>query len=508
MAPIIGIDLGTTYSAVAVVNQHGKPEIIPNREGERTTPSVVLFDGDTAIVGSIAKRAAVTDPLNAVQFVKRFMGDPSWSFETPDGQEHSPEVLSAYILKRLKEDAEQLLGESVTEAVITVPAYFNDAQRKSTQDAGEIAGLNVRHVINEPTAAALVYGIERCQDEQVVLVYDLGGGTFDVTIMRVSKGSIDVIATGGDKNLGGFDWDNDLMNYLNAQFMEAGGSDLTDEPVLEQDLRDKAEMAKRTLSTRSKTSVFLSAAGTTTSIEVTQETFEEITRNRLRMTEAVVEEVLDDAELDWDEVDKILLVGGSTRMPMVTKLIERISGKKPSLELNPDEVVAMGAALRGALVEQESAPAGAGDDGAVALVEINDVTSHGMGVVAWNELTDRDYNSIIVERNTTIPFTAREQYHTVTDNQRELNVRVTVGDDEDLEYVTIAKETLLTIPPYPQGAPIGVTFEYTSNGRVAITVTDLTASKDIGTLEMEYEGSMSSDEIEDAKKKLAHRNVS
>ncbi len=508
MAPIIGIDLGTTYSAVAVVNQHGKAEIVPNREGERITPSVILFDGDSAIVGSIAKRAAVTDPLNAVQFVKRYMGDPTWSFETPDGHQHSPEVLSAYILKRLKEDAEQLLGEPVTDAVITVPAYFNDAQRKSTQDAGHIAGLNVRHVINEPTAAALVYGVERCKDDQVVLVYDLGGGTFDVTIMRVSQGSIDVVATGGDKNLGGFDWDNDLMNYLNEQFMNAGGCDLTDEPTLEQDLRDKAEMAKRTLSTRSKTSVFLSAGGTTTSIEVTRDKFEEITLNRLKMTEAVVEEVLDDAELDWDQIDKILLVGGSTRMPMVTNLIERVSGKQPSLELNPDEVVAMGAALRGALIQQEGASARPDDSGSVALVEISDVTSHGMGVIAYDELTDRDYNSIIVERNTKIPFTVQQHYSTVSDNQRELNVRVTVGDDDDLEYVTIARETVLKIPPYPRGAPVGVTFEYNADGRISVTVSDLTSKKELGTLELEYEGSMSSSEIEAQRNKLAQRTVS
>jgi len=257
---VVGIDLGTTFSAIAIVNDHGKPEIISNRDGEEITPSVVMFEGNSPIVGSIAKRCAVGNPLSVAQFVKRQMGVPTWSFRTSDGSKYSAEEISALILKKLKEDAEVLLGESVTDAVITVPAYFDDAQRKATQDAGRIAGLNVLRIINEPTAAALAYGLNKANTQQTILIYDLGGGTFDVTIMKIGEGRIDVLATGGDKNLGGFNWDNEVMTYLNEEFKKSGGPDLTEDSTLEQDLRDKAEIAKKTLSTRERTSVFLSGA--------------------------------------------------------------------------------------------------------------------------------------------------------------------------------------------------------------------------------------------------------
>ena len=248
IAPIVGIDLGTTFSVIAIVNRHGKAEVISNREGEDITPSVVLFDGARTVVGSSAKRAGAANPLDVVQFVKRQMGVPHWSFVTGTGQRYSAEEVSALILKRLKVDAETKLGVSIHDAVITVPAYFDDAQRKATQDAGRIAGLNVLRIINEPTAAALAYGAEKIRERQTLLVYDLGGGTFDVTVMRIEAGKIDVIATGGDKNLGGFDWDNLLMMHLNEKFMAAGGPDLFEDPASEYDLRDKAEICKKNLS--------------------------------------------------------------------------------------------------------------------------------------------------------------------------------------------------------------------------------------------------------------------
>lgn len=338
---VVGIDLGTTFSAIAIVNEHGRPEIIPNRDGEEITPSVVLFDGDAPIVGSIAKRGAVVNPLSVAQFVKRQMGVPTWSFRSSSGSKYSAEEISAIILKTLAEDAAVLLGGRVADAVITVPAYFDDAQRKATEDAGRMAGLNVLRIINEPTAAALAYGLDKAKREETILIYDLGGGTFDVTIMSIGAGRIDVRATGGDKNLGGFDWDNLIMTSLNEEFMAAGGPDLTEDPTLEQDLRDKAEIAKKTLSTRERTAVFLSGGGKTATIELTLERFQQLTRPLIERTGRIMQFVLEDAGTTWSQIDKVLLVGGSTRMKAVPALVESVSGKKPSCELHPDKVVAI-----------------------------------------------------------------------------------------------------------------------------------------------------------------------
>ena len=270
-SPIIGIDLGTTFSAMAFINEEAVPEIISNREGERITPSVVLFDGDSPMVGTIAKAAATTSPLNVVQFIKRQMGNKGWVFMTAAGATFTPEEISALILKRLKEDAEAALGESISDAVITVPAYFNDAQRQATKDAGRIAGLNVIRMINEPTAAALAYGLRQDGPMQTVLIYDLGGGTFDVTILRIGGGEISVVATGGDKNLGGFDWDNALMTHLNEQFKAAGGPDLLEDPEQESNLRAKCELAKKTLSGRDKASVLINVRGKSVTAQVTRD---------------------------------------------------------------------------------------------------------------------------------------------------------------------------------------------------------------------------------------------
>lgn len=351
MGRVVGIDLGTTYSAISVVNKYGKPEIMVNREGERITPSVVLFDGSDVVVGSIAKRSAVASPFNVVQFVKRQIGDKAWKFTTEQNEDFTPEEISAMILRRLKEDAETLLGEKVEDAVITVPAYFDDAQRKATQDAGRIAGLNVLRIINEPTAAALAYGLDKMHMEQNILVYDLGGGTFDVTIMHLSPSGLRVLSTGGAKNLGGFDWDNVVMNYLNEEFQKQGGIDLLEDPMLEQDLRDKAEIAKKTLSVRDRTNVFLSANGINASITLTREIFDELTAPLLNRTQKIMEFVLEDANIEWKDIDKVLLVGGSTRMKQVPAMIERVTGIKPSLDVNPDEVVALGAAIQGAILQ-------------------------------------------------------------------------------------------------------------------------------------------------------------
>jgi molecular chaperone DnaK len=500
-ARVVGIDLGTTFSAIATVNEYGRPEIVSNRDGEEITPSVVMFDGDSPIVGSIARRSAIANPLSVVQFVKRQMGNPSWSFPTANGGKYSAEEVSALILKKLKEDAEVLLGGKVTDAVITVPAYFDDAQRKATQDAGRIAGLNVLRIINEPTAAALAYGLDKIKAHQTILVYDLGGGTFDVTIMRIGGGRIDVLATGGDKNLGGFDWDNLVMTFLNEEFQKAGGPDLFEDPTLEQDVRDKAEIAKKTLSTRDKASIFLSGRGKTATIDLTFERFQEITRPLLERTGRIMQFVLDDAGLQWAQVDKLLLVGGSTRMRGVPALVESISGTKPSSELHPDKVVAMGAAIQGALLLVEAGKSSLVEMGNFPLVVIRDVNSHSMGVVTHDD-QQRPRNSIVLKKCTPLGEREEDVFSTLQDGQRAIHVQVTEGEDEDVNQVKIVGEHEMPIPPYPRGAPIKVSFLYTPDGLVCVEVFDLTANRPLGELKIQRVSNKTAEQVEASRGRM------
>jgi molecular chaperone DnaK len=506
MSRTVGIDLGTTYSALAIVNEHGKPEIISNREGERITPSVVLFDGETPIVGTMAKRSAAASPQNVAQFAKRHMGEPSWRFYNDKGDAFTAEEISALVIKRLKDDAEAVLNEKIENAVITVPAYFNDAQRKATQDAGKIAGLNVLRIINEPTAAALSYGEDKSPKAETVLVYDLGGGTFDVTIMHVSDGKIDVKATGGNKNLGGFDWDNEVMNYLSEQFKTQTGMELAEDPAIEQDLRDKAEIAKKTLSSRDKATVFLSSGGKNASVSLTLETFNEVTEKLLSSTGTIMELVREDAKLEWSDIDKVLLVGGSTRMRGVAKLVESVTGKKPSIEVHPDEAVALGAALQAAILDQQKGTAGAAVQG-IPFPEIQDVNSHSMGVVVLDEVSSRKMNSIILKKDTKIPCRVSQRYSTVAENQTEILVQVTQGESEEVEDVEILGETAMKIPRYPKGAPIEVFFAYDADGIVHLTVTDLTAKRNLGEMKISRTANLSDDDIKMMTKKVGQLEV-
>jgi len=476
---VIGIDLGTTFSAIAVVNEQGLPEIIPNREGERITPSVVFLDGDSPIVGTIAKTMAGSAPLNAVQFVKRQMGNPGWKFRAENGTTYTPEDISAFILKRLKEDAEVALGEPINDAVITVPAYFNDAQRQATKDAGRIAGLNVVRMVNEPTAAALAYGLKQDGSPKTVLVYDLGGGTFDVTIMRVGNGEIAVVATGGDKNLGGFDWDNCLMTYLDDAFKAAGGPSLLENPEKEADLRSKCELAKKTLSTRDKANVLISSGGKSVTATLTRDQFEEITKPLFKRTISIMEFVLEDAKLTWKDIEKLLLVGGSTRMKGVARWIREASGILPSSELHPDEVVAMGAAVLGALLQRETGTLVLAAGAQLPMLQVKDVNSHSLGVIALND-DEREFNSIILPRNSRPPCRASDNFTTVAENQSHIRLRVTQGEDENPEYVEIAGEETISLPPYPKGAPVEVIFEYDHSGQIVVSVIDLTAKQKLG----------------------------
>ena len=509
MGKIVGIDLGTTYSAIAMINDYAKPELISNREGERITPSVILFEGDALTVGSYAKNSAVAEPDNVVQFVKRQMGNPAWKFRTENGQIYKPEELSAFILKRLIEDAETLSGEKITDAVITVPAYFNDAQRKATFDAGAMAGLNVRRIINEPTAAALAYGFDNIETSQTIVIYDLGGGTFDVTIMKLDCGNIDVVASDGDKNLGGFDFDNRIMEFFNEEFMAQDGEDLNDNPNLQQDLRTKAEAAKKALSTKSKTKAFLSAGGKNISVELTLEKFKELTASLIKRTAIIMEGVLEDAQLNWNEIDKVLLVGGSTRIQAVSEMVKQITGKVPSLELHPDEVVAMGAALQGEMLLAEDGKSDLVEQGIFHIVEIKDVVTHSMGVVAQDTLTKKEINSIVLEKNTKKPCKTSNTYSTVMDNQTEIKVLITEGESEDLDNnIRILADQKINIDPYPEGAPVEVFFEYDADGMVHVRVFDLTAKKMLGDeIIIDRKDNLTEDEVNSKKETISKIQV-
>jgi molecular chaperone DnaK len=427
--------------------------------------------------------------------------------------------VSALILKRLKEDAEMALGEPVTDAVITVPAYFDDARRKATQDAGRIAGFNVLRILNEPTAAALAYGVDQTDGTDVgtVLVYDLGGGTFDVTIMKIKNGEYDVVGTDGDRNLGGFDWDNALMRAFNNQFTALGGTDLENDPGLQADLRDKAELAKRTLSMAPKAVTMLSAGGRHEQLSVTREEFETLTADLLDRTRILTEGVLADASLTWAQIDKILLVGGSTRMPMVPDLVRRLSGREPERGVNQDEAVALGAALvaldeevRTTQAERTAERTGGTDvdllkaapgEGLARLTggkvkSIRDVTSQSLGIALFRLNTDDKYNSIVIERNTTIPCRKNDRIQTREDFQTRLRVEVTEGDDEDLEYVTVIGESTLRMPAYPKGAPLEVFYSYDIDGIVHVEVKDLTTGEWLGEFDVERPHSMKDEERE------------
>ena len=449
---IVGIDLGTTYSAVSVVDENGKPKILDNQDGEKITPSVVLFqnfgDGDEPLVGTQAKNQVALAPDDLVQFVKRYIGDPSWKFDSSSGHSYSAEEISAIILKRLKLGAEVALGEEVTHAVITVPAYFDDPRRVATKNAGEMAGLKVVRVLNEPTAAALAYGVDSSVDG-TFLVYDLGGGTFDATLMKISDDNFEVLATDGDRNLGGFDFDNKIISLVMENLEENNiDTDELDQSVLEL-IREKSEQAKRALSSVPTTYIHITINQKPYKIEITREQFEEATDSLLTRTIEISEDVLDDAGVKWDDINNIIMVGGSSRMPMVRQRLEEISGKEIKHEINPDEAVAMGAAVQAAIEKAKMEGNNGSSNGnvsgeidSVSNINIEDVTSQSLGIVAINTQTNEPFNSIIIKRNTKIPASASNYYTTrsATDN---ILIEINEGDDEDIEYVTKLGETVV-----------------------------------------------------------------
>ncbi|NRI68614.1 Hsp70 family protein [Rhodococcus sp. MS16] len=511
MSHAIGIDLGTTYSAVAVMRATGVPEILSNSEGEDITPSVVMFQDiggkDEPLVGAMAKHAAASAPHDVVEFVKRSMGDSAWRFESPAGTSYRPEEISAVILRRLKADAELALGSTVTDAVITVPAYFDDARRKATKDAGEIAGLNVLRVLNEPTAAALSFGLDTASDG-LVLVYDLGGGTFDVTLMRIGGGQFEVLGTDGDRNLGGFDFDNRLMVHIAEQVQAQGGPDVLDDAMQTASLREKAEMAKRSLTTVASTMVIVAEGGRSYRVQIDRSTFEQLTMDLVRRTEDLTESVLDEAGVAWDSLDHLILVGGSTRMPMIRNLVEKLAGRQADRTVHPDQAVALGAAIQAAV--HVSASAGTTLDVFEGKgLQVLDVTSQALGTLALDGNDSRTMmNNILIPRNTKIPAKSSQDFYTSSDQQTSVHVEVTQGDDTDPEYVVVIGEKTLPIPPYPQGAPVRVSYAYDIDQTVFVEVTDLTANKLIGTFDIDRIANLTDDELGTAKDRVARLTVS
>ena len=467
MSKIIGIDLGTTNSCVAVL-EGGEPKVIVNPEGDRTTPSVVAFKKGEELVGVTAKRQAVTNPDNTISSIKRLMGT-SEKVEA-EGKKYTPEEISAKILMKLKKDAESYLGEPVTKAVITVPAYFNDAQRQATKNAGKIAGLEVERIINEPTAASLAYGLDKQDKQETVLVYDLGGGTFDVSILELGDGVFEVKSTSGNNHLGGDDFDKCIMDYLVSEFKKENGIDLSKDKMAMQRIKDAAEKAKKDLSGMSTTNINLPFITQTESgpvhmdINLTKAKFEDLCRDLFDSTLEPVRKALKDANLKASDIDEVILVGGSTRIPYIQELVKKELGKEPHKGVNPDEVVAMGAAIQGGVLTGE-----------VEDLVLLDVTPLSLGIETLGGVC-----TVLIPRNTTIPTSKSQVFSTAVDNQPAVDIHILQGERPmAADNKTLGNFQLGNIPPAKRGVPqIEVKFDIDANGIVNVTAKDLGTNKE------------------------------
>ena len=498
----IGIDLGTTYSAVARIDELGRPVTLVNAEGDLVTPSAVLFDGPNVIVGKEAIKAVATDAEQVADCAKRDLGLNRTFHKLIEGRQYPPEVIEGFVLKKLKEDAGRQIGD-FEKVVITVPGHFDETRRKATQDSGYMAGLEVLDIINEPTAAAIAYGYQKGfldteqgdASPQKILVYDLGGGTFDVTVMEIQGADFIALSTDGDVLLGGRDWDQKLVDFVAKEFMQEHSLDPREDPCALGRLWRECEDAKRTLSARNKVSVACDYRGQAVRMEITREKFEELTQELLTRTEFTTKQALQAAGLDWDEIDVVLLVGGSTRMPMVEKMLEKLSGKVPDRSLSADEAVAHGAALRARMLLDR-------ERGAPPAIKIKNVNSHSLGVSATDSKTSRQRNAILIPRNTTLPVTARRIFKTHRDGQKTILVNIVEGESEAPEYCKEVGKCVVRDLPDDLAAhtPIEVRFRYLENGRLTIVVS-------VGDREMSHEmnreNSLSEEELKSWRQYIA-----
>ncbi|MDP2305312.1 MAG: Hsp70 family protein [Pseudomonadota bacterium] len=542
---ILGIDLGTTFSAMAYVDRYGKPVILPNGEGQPTTPSVIHFyDREACVVGEEAVKMVVVDSLNVVRFIKRAMGEPNYFLEF-FGKSYSPQELSAIILRKMKDDAEEALGFEVRDAVITVPAYFNSAQRGATNEAGTLAGFNVLSIINEPTAAAIAYGVERLGGDRNLLVFDLGGGTFDVTVMEIRGTTLRTIATDGNAELGGKDFDDRLLNHVAEQFLQKFGLDPRDEPQPYQELYERCLHAKISLSSKPRAVIPVNFRGHRTVVPVTREEFDSLTQDLVEQCADTCAIVLEKAKMRWSDIDDVLLAGGSTRMPIIQETLRRLSGKVPVAGVNPDECVALGASLaavfrhrpkhpaiqayrqalsrRGrtestadarsfpsaaSMPSAPSSPSFAEGTPSAGLpgVRITDVASHPLGIVVLDSAL-RERIVSLIPQFTPLPCEKRGRFAYAYDGMTAVRVEVTEGVGEVRDEVTVIGEVILDdLPPRPRGTPIEVVYRYTLNQILEVDVTDV-ETRQTRRATMRLRGGLSPEAMEAARKRMASANI-